>query len=170
MKFKSYSLPLTWKNGLIWWERWYPEDIYHLRASSSRVSILCSVDKLLDHLRGMDAFINMALQFELSSARSPIFNIPRTSRCWWHRNEISDNYRWFYGVSGNPNDILSMTRRFGLKQSRFYDLEKCYLLEKQKSLPMSLARQSYAKKIWMTPWTKNSHFRVDQLDLSIWSH
>ena len=26
----------------------------------------------------MDAFINMALQFELSSARSPIFNIPRT--------------------------------------------------------------------------------------------
>ena len=50
---------------------------------------------------------------ELSSAWSPVFNIPRTSRRWWHRNEISDNCRWFYGVSGNPNDILSMTRRFG---------------------------------------------------------
>ena len=59
----------------------YSEDVYHLRVSSSKVSILCSVDKLLDHLRGMDAFVNMALQFELSSARSPIFNIPRTSRC-----------------------------------------------------------------------------------------
>ena len=41
----------------------YSKDVYHLRASSSRVSILCLVDKLLDHLRGMDAFINMALQF-----------------------------------------------------------------------------------------------------------
>ena len=58
----------------------------------------------------------MALQFKLSSAGSPIFNIPRTSRCWWHRNEISNNYRGFYGVLGNPNDILSMTRRFGLKK------------------------------------------------------
>ena len=28
----------------------YSEDVYHLRASSSRVCILCSVDKLLDHL------------------------------------------------------------------------------------------------------------------------
>ena len=28
----------------------YSEDVYHLRASSSRVSILCSVDNLLDHL------------------------------------------------------------------------------------------------------------------------
>ena len=110
------SLALTWKNRLIWWERWYLEDVYHLRVSSSKVSILCSVDKLLDHLRGMDPFVNMALQFELSSAGSPIFNILRTSRHWWHRNEISDNYRWFYGVSGNPNDILSMTRRFELKK------------------------------------------------------
>ena len=58
----------------------YSEDVYHLRASSSRVCILCSVNKLLDHLRGIDAFDNMALQFELSSAGSPIFNIPRTSR------------------------------------------------------------------------------------------
>ena len=94
----------------------YSEDVYHLRASSSKVSILWLVYKLLDHLRGIDAFINMALQFELSSARSPIFNIPRTSRRWWHRNEISDNYRWFYGVLGNSNDILSMTRMFGLKK------------------------------------------------------
>ena len=30
--------------------------------------------------------------------------------------EISDNYRWFYGVLGNSNNILSMTRRFGLKK------------------------------------------------------
>ena len=75
--------------------------------------------------------------------------------------------RRFYGVLGNPNDILSMTRRFGLKQSRFYDLEKCYHLEKQKSLSMSLARESYAKKIRTTPWTKNSRLRVEQLDLSI---
>ena len=39
----------------------YSKDVYHLRASSSRVSILCSVDKLLDHLRGIDAFVNKAL-------------------------------------------------------------------------------------------------------------
>ena len=58
----------------------YLEDVYHLRVSSSKVSILCSANKLLDHLRGMDAFVDMALQFELSLARSPIFNIPRTSR------------------------------------------------------------------------------------------
>ena len=58
----------------------YLEILYHLRASLSRVSILCSVDKLLDHLRGMDAFDNMALQFELSSVGSLIFNIPKTSR------------------------------------------------------------------------------------------
>ena len=70
--------PEEYENDLL--EGVYSEDIYHLRASSSRVSIICSVDKLLDHLRGMDAFINMAPQFELSLARSPIFNIPRTSR------------------------------------------------------------------------------------------
>ena len=58
----------------------YSEDVYHLSASSSRVSILCSVDKLFDHLRRIDALVNKALQFELSSARSPIFNTPRTSR------------------------------------------------------------------------------------------
>ena len=39
----------------------YSEDVYHLRVSSSRVSILCSVDKLLDHLHGIDAFVSMAL-------------------------------------------------------------------------------------------------------------
>ena len=33
-----------------------------------------------------------------------------------------------------------------------YDLEKCYHLEKQKSLSMYLARESYAKKIQTTPW------------------
>ena len=70
--------PEEYENDLL--EGVYSDDVYHLRASSSRVSILCSVDKLLDHLRGMDAFVNMALQFELSSAGSPIFNIPRTSR------------------------------------------------------------------------------------------
>ena len=36
-----------------------------------------------------------------------------------------------------------------------YDLEKWYHLEKQKSLSMSLARESYAKKIRTTPRTKN---------------
>ena len=56
--------PEEYENDLL--EGVYSEDVYHLRASSSRVSILCSVDKLLDHLRGMDAFVNMALQFELS--------------------------------------------------------------------------------------------------------
>ena len=70
--------PEEYENDLL--EGVYSEDVYHLRASSSRVSILCSVDKLLDHLRGVDAFVNMAPQFELSSAGSPIFNIPRTSR------------------------------------------------------------------------------------------
>ena len=30
--------------------------------------------------------------------------------------EISDNYRWVYGVLGNSNKILSMTRRFELKK------------------------------------------------------
>ena len=70
--------PEEYENDLL--EGVYSEDVYHLRASSSRVSILCSVDKLLDHLYGMDAFVNMASQFELSSARSPIFHIPRTSR------------------------------------------------------------------------------------------
>ena len=59
-------------------------------------------------------------------------------------------------------------RWFGIDQD--YDLEKCYHLEKQKSLSMSLARESYAKKIRTTPWTKNSRLRVEQLDLSIWSH
>ena len=70
--------PKEYENDLL--EGVYLEDVYHLRASSSRVCILCSVDKLFDHLRGMDAFINMALQFELSSVGSPIFNIPRTNR------------------------------------------------------------------------------------------
>ena len=70
--------PEEYENDLL--EGVYLEDVYHLRVSSSRVIILCSVDKLLDHLRGVDAFVNMALQFKLSSARSPIFNIPRTSR------------------------------------------------------------------------------------------
>jgi len=36
-----------------------------------------------------------------------------------------------------------------------YDLEKCYHLEKQKSLSMSLARESYAKKIPTTPRIKS---------------
>ena len=70
--------PKEYENDLL--EGVYSEDVYHLRASSSRVSIICSIDKLLKHLRGMDAFVNMALQFELSSVGSPIFNIPRTSR------------------------------------------------------------------------------------------
>ena len=70
--------PKEYENDLL--ESVYLEDVYHLRASSSRVSILCLVDKLLDHLRGIDAFDNMALQFELSSVGSPIFNIPKTSR------------------------------------------------------------------------------------------
>ena len=70
--------PEEYENDLL--EDVYSEDVYHIRASSSRVSILCSVDKLLDHLQGIDAFVNMALQFELFSARSPIINIPRTSR------------------------------------------------------------------------------------------
>ena len=56
-------------------------------------------------------------------------------------------------------------RWFGIDQD--YDLEKCYHLEKQKSLSMSLARESYAKKIRTTSWTKNSRLRVEQLDLSI---
>ena len=70
--------PEEYENDLL--EGVYQEDVYHLRASSSRVCNLCSVDKLLDHLRGIDAFDNMALQFELSSVRSLIFNIPKTSR------------------------------------------------------------------------------------------
>ena len=59
-------------------------------------------------------------------------------------------------------------RWFGIDQD--FDLEKCYHLEKQKSLSMSLARESYAKKIRTTPWTKNSCLRVEQVDLSIYSH
>ena len=35
---------------------------------------------LLEEINKIDAFVNMALQFELSLAGSPIFNIPRTSR------------------------------------------------------------------------------------------
>ena len=35
-----------------------------------------------------------------------------------------------------------------------YDMEKWYRLEKQKSLSMSLARESYAKKIRTTPRIK----------------
>ena len=57
--------PEEYENDIL--EGVYLEDVYHLRASSSRVCILCSVDKLLDHLRGIDTFVNMALQFELSS-------------------------------------------------------------------------------------------------------
>ena len=74
----SQLAPEKYENDLL--EGVYLEDVYHLRVSSSRVIILCSVDKLLDHLRGVDAFVNMALQFELSSVGSLIFNIPRTSR------------------------------------------------------------------------------------------
>ena len=48
-----------------------------------------------------------------------------------------------------------MTRRFELKQSRFYDLEKGNHLEKQKSLPMPLAAENCAKKVRVTPKTKN---------------
>ena len=70
--------PKEYENDIL--EGVYLEDVYHLRASSSRVCILCSIDKLLDHLRGIVAFDNMALQFELSLVGSPIFNIPRTSR------------------------------------------------------------------------------------------
>ena len=51
--------PEEYENDLL--EGVYSEDVYHLRVSSSRVSILCSVDKLLDHLRGIDAFVSMAL-------------------------------------------------------------------------------------------------------------
>ena len=40
--------PKEYENGLL--EGVYSEDVYHFRASSYRVSILCSVDKLLDHL------------------------------------------------------------------------------------------------------------------------
>ena len=40
--------PEEYENDLL--EGVYSEDVYHLRASSSRVSILCSVNKLLDHL------------------------------------------------------------------------------------------------------------------------
>ena len=36
-----------------------------------------------------------------------------------------------------------------------YDLEKCYHLEKQKSWPMLLAMESCAKKVRVTPRTKN---------------
>ena len=36
-----------------------------------------------------------------------------------------------------------------------YDLEKCYHLEKQKSWPMPLAMESCAKKVQVTPRTKN---------------
>ena len=41
--------PEEYENDLL--EGVHSEDVYHLRASSSRVSILCSVDKLLDHLQ-----------------------------------------------------------------------------------------------------------------------
>ena len=58
-------------------------------------------------------------------------------------------------------------KKVWIEAIRFYDLKKCYHLEKQKSLPMSLARESYAKKTRTTPWTKNSRLRVEQLDLSI---
>ena len=44
----SQLAPEKYENDLF--EGVYLEDVYHLRASSSRVSILCSVDKLLDHL------------------------------------------------------------------------------------------------------------------------
>ena len=44
---------------------------------------------------------------------------------------------------------------------------KVLSLGEAKSLPMSLAIESYAKKIRTTPWTKNSRSRVEQLDLSI---
>ena len=36
-----------------------------------------------------------------------------------------------------------------------YDLEKCYHLEKQKSWPMTLATENYAKKVWVTPRIKS---------------
>ena len=44
-------------------------------------------------------------------------------------------------------------RWFGIDQD--YDLEKCYHLGKKKSLPMPLAKERLAKKIWTTPRTKN---------------
>ena len=40
--------PKEYENDLL--EGVYSEDVHNLRASSSRVSILCSIDKLLDHL------------------------------------------------------------------------------------------------------------------------
>ena len=69
--------PEEYENDLL--EGVYSEDVYHLRASSSRVSILCSVDKLLDHLQEL-MYSSRLIQFKLSSVRSPIFNIPKTSR------------------------------------------------------------------------------------------
>jgi len=36
-----------------------------------------------------------------------------------------------------------------------YDLEKCYHLEKQKSWPMPLATENYAKKVRVTPRIKS---------------
>ena len=75
-------------------------------------------------------------------------------------NKIDNHAYAKYLTKKGPNAQGAIWSSVMLSSSH---MEKCYHFEKQKLLPMPLAKESYAKKIRMTPWIKNCVWELSNL-------